>query len=705
VKPGELAPEMHRALSGSEGVVEGLAANGAPALVAYEALETVPWVIAAGYPLSEAYVSVNSSRSRIAMVSAAFILVAAALLWALLYRSLNPLAVMRDELKEAVSNPTAQIRLPVRGNDEISDLARAYNELMTSRHAIETELRESRAQLRLVIDSVPALIAYTDRNEHIRFCGGQPVPGLPAPSAIIGKTEAEILGPTAYEFSREHIRAALAGYRQRFERVDMRDGKAWTSQVDYVPDVKADGTIAGYFSLVQDVTETRRIQHSLMESEQRLRLIANNIPALVSYTDRHSRFVFASDGFEDAFGVDHQTIAGRHVAEVLGPLVWEQTRSHVELALQGYREHFERIVHRDGRMRVELVDYVPDIQDDCSIAGFFALIQDITDAKRMQQQLAESEQRIRLIADNVPALISYIDKEGVYRFNNRLYERWLGRPLSEITDQPMRDVYPPDVFARLEPQLKRAIAGEQVEFEETFVTEQGERHVRGAWLPHRNSRGEIVGVYGISHDVTPLKLAERQLAELARSDTLTGLPNRRAFDEALPAALDRGRASGGVVALMYLDVDYFKKINDTMGHVAGDSVLKEFARRLRASVRQLDFVARIAGDEFIVIVERLKNEEEASLVARKIVDSMRVPFRVGGGDLTVTTSIGVALVRGGRTTVKRLMREADRALYSTKAAGRNGFTVAHEDSGPQPTLPQVGRLIDKDGSDIVLPLV
>lgn len=196
------------------------------------------------------------------------------------------------------------------------------------------------------------------------------------------------------------------------------------------------------------------------------------------------------------------------------------------------------------------------------------------------------------------------------------------------------------------------------------------------YLPDVRPDGSVAGIYALSTDITDRKAAERQLHEMARVDTLTGLPNRRRFLEKLDEAMARSPRAQRPMALMYLDIDHFKSINDTRGHGVGDAVLTEFADRLRAAVRVTDTVARLAGDEFVIIIEGLNVREEARLVAAKIVAGMAAPMAVEGGPLTVTTSIGVATLGPQMRSADELLAQADAALYAAKRAGRNTFSMS-----------------------------
>jgi diguanylate cyclase (GGDEF)-like protein/PAS domain S-box-containing protein len=294
-----------------------------------------------------------------------------------------------------------------------------------------------------------------------------------------------------------------------------------------------------------------------------------------------------------------------------------------------------------------------------------------------KQALAANEERLRTITDNLPVLVGYLDRDLRYRFANHAYQEWFGIKASELIGRSVRKVLGEENYAAALPDLQQALQGYSAVYEREHFSAGRRRHIEATYLPHYGAAQEVIGVYVLITDITEHKLAQERLQYLAHHDPLTGLLNRAAFGERLRLSLQRQMRSGKPCALMYLDIDKFKSINDTRGHGAGDCLLRGFAARLTGAVRQTDIVGRLGGDEFVVLAEDLAAEDDACLVAQKIVDAMRLPFDIGDQPLLATASIGVALgdcesAAGGGPALLEL---ADRALYEAKAAGRNTFRM------------------------------
>jgi diguanylate cyclase (GGDEF)-like protein/PAS domain S-box-containing protein len=334
-----------------------------------------------------------------------------------------------------------------------------------------------------------------------------------------------------------------------------------------------------------------------------------------------------------------------------------------------------------GRYDVRLKADVPNELGDLK-RSFNAMTQALAQrTAELDQEVARrrhSEAFVRNVTDNLPVLVAYLDTGERYRFVNAALEELLGVPPGDALGRSVREVLGEARHAQRADALRRALAGERVAFDVSDTTPQGTRHLHNVYIPDVQPDGTVAGIHAVSSDVTALKQVEQKLHELARVDALTGLVNRRGAQEKLEQALARRRRHGTALGLLYLDVDHFKRINDQHGHGVGDEVLKELARRLRHAVRLTDTPARLAGDEFIVLVEDLASPAEAALVARKVVDAMLVPMSTSAGALHVSCSVGVACAdgKGPDLTPDQLLATADHALYEAKNAGRAGYRMA-----------------------------
>lgn len=262
---------------------------------------------------------------------------------------------------------------------------------------------------------------------------------------------------------------------------------------------------------------------------------------------------------------------------------------------------------------------------------------------------------------------------GQWTINAREH-RMLGLQESEATPDRIdwRDLIYPDDWPALEAALEEHLATGSPYYEATVRL----RHRAGHWIwvlsravvLHKNAAGRPIRIIGTHEDITERKEIRRRLDLLSRTDALTGLANRQQFEERMDEVMARARRAGRPGALLRVDLDRFHSINATFGHAGGDAVLRQFADRLRTCVREIDLVARDAGDGFIVVLEGLTGDDQACTVAREILTGMALPFRVGDDDVTVSTSVGITAFSGS-DPVESVVRRADDALRAAKAAG------------------------------------
>jgi diguanylate cyclase (GGDEF)-like protein/PAS domain S-box-containing protein len=543
--------------------------------------------------------------------------------------------------------------------------------------AAHRALDDSEKRLRGVTDNLPALISYIDSDSRYRLSNAKYQCWLGVdPAGMLGKTVEEALGPEVHAKTRADLARAFAGEHVRAERHGACLGLPGHYLAEYIPDVAQDGSVRGCYAITIDITERHDAELRLKRSERQLTDLMDNLPATVGYFDLAQRCHYANETVFRVMGVARADVPGISLHDALGEANYAQYLPHLPEVLQGRRVRFEGRIPFRGTETHFQAHVVPHLSEGGEPCGFYLISYDITALKQAQQQQAHVEQRLRAITDNLPVLISYINQEERYEFANATFQAWAGLDPAAMLGHTVRELVGPVLYGEREPYMRAALAGQRISFDIQSSALGVARHLQTQYIPDVRPDGGVAGFYGISIDITALKAVERELGLLARFDVLTGLANRFQFSEKLPEALVRCQRSGRALALMFLDIDHFKRINDTLGHAVGDGALKEFARRLRRIVRATDTVARLAGDEFVVILEGLHSEREPQLIAAKILAEVSHPFELDDCRLAVTTSVGIAYTGTGRLSAAELLARADKALYEAKAAGRNKFECA-----------------------------
>jgi diguanylate cyclase (GGDEF)-like protein/PAS domain S-box-containing protein len=321
------------------------------------------------------------------------------------------------------------------------------------------------------------------------------------------------------------------------------------------------------------------------------------------------------------------------------------------------------------------------------VTHYLSIQTDITARKLTETRLAESEIRLRTLVQTIPDLIWLKSTEGVYLLCNARFEEFFGTKEADIvgkTDYDFVDRELADSF-RQNDQAAILKGGPSVNEEWVSFASDGHRELlETTKAPLQNAQNQVVGVLGIGHNITERNAATNEIAHLAFYDSLTDLPNRRLMLDRLGQALASATRRGRHGALMLIDLDNFKLLNDTLGHATGDQLLQEVAGRLRKGMREGDTVARMGGDEFVVLLEELDANDLAAIqaehVAAKILLSLAEPYTLnlsegpkGSSKRThlCTSSVGIALFKDQSVSAQELMKRADTAMYQAKAAGRN----------------------------------
>ncbi|HEX8251839.1 MAG TPA: EAL domain-containing protein [Thermoanaerobaculia bacterium] len=298
---------------------------------------------------------------------------------------------------------------------------------------------------------------------------------------------------------------------------------------------------------------------------------------------------------------------------------------------------------------------------------------------RAARELDETNRFATEIIDNAGEGIVVYDRELRYVVWNRFMEGMTGMRAADVLGRRAVELFPHLRERQIDELLRRAFAGETVSSPDThFVVPANGRSgwVSSVYRPHYDDRGNIAGVIGLIRDITQRKDVEQQIEYQAYHDALTGLANRRLFQEHLSLALALAQRRKSSVAVLFLDLDHFKTINDSLGHSVGDELLREIAKRLKSAVREGDTVARVGGDEFTIVLQELTSSDAAAVVAQKVLRKISEPIEVSGHRLYVTTSIGVTLFPDDGEDAETLLKNADAAMYRAKSEGRNTYQMA-----------------------------
>lgn len=549
-----------------------------------------------------------------------------------------------------------------------------------SRKHLERDMRQREAQLGTLFDLNPHPMWVFDA-QTFKFIAVNQVAirnyGY-SEQEFLSMSIADIRSADEVERLRSHVCAGLSphhaesGWRHR-----TRDGVEFEVEVS----AQAVPLWGPHARLVQarDVTVERGALRTIEASERRFRDLFEHSTGFICIHDLDGTLLSVNPAAAASLG--------RAPAELLGlrlqDLMDTELRSGCEAYLRRVIAHgedagFMRVRASSGAERVWQYRnrMFVDADGETRVMGY---AQDITTLRLAERERERSEQRLRTIADALPLMIVYVDAELRVVFANNAYRRARIGIGADLIGRHLREVLGEQRYQRRLPYLERALRGERIVFE--FEEGEGEdaRSMEVTLIPeHGETAAEMLGVHAMLQDITAKKREERRLLRLARVDNLTGLLNRTGFHERLDNAIARARDQDSLLALLYLDVDGFKQINDTYGHLAGDALLRAFAARLADKVRASDIVARLGGDEFTILIEAMSDLRHAERVAGKLVAAMRRPFELRGENLVVSVgvSIGVCLCRGGTLTAKDMLVRADTMLYAAKQAGRGTFRMA-----------------------------
>ncbi|MBV1914632.1 MAG: PAS domain S-box protein [Pseudomonadales bacterium] len=471
----------------------------------------------------------------------------------------------------------------------------------------------------------------------------------------------------------------LAGEVLEFEQAigSPVTGEEHFFEVIYYPFQDANGVITGLVSSARDITARRKTEEDLRSYKD----IVSASQDYMAMLDLQYRFVALNKQYESYFGRPAGEILGKTVLDIYGD---SERFEKVFIpaynrALSGEVVCYEQKVYQPGSGDEGWAEfrYYPSYNEAGEIIGLVVNVRDITDRKQAELKLKQLSQAVELS----PSAVMICDSEGLIEYVNPAFERTSGHMLREIEGKTPFEI---EIYNRADAKFPSVInkitTGLTWSGETQSRKKTGEAYWENVFFsPIHNDEGEISHYLAVKEDISLRRQQEEQLARQAYYDPLTELPNRMLAFERLRQAMARADRNDHMVAVIFIDLDHFKAINDTLGHGYGDQLLKAAGKRLKNCIRSEDTVARLGGDEFLVLLTDVTRIERTQPIIDKIIDCFNRSFEVGSNELYVTASLGVAVYPNDSKEVSDLLRNADTAMYHAKDKGRNRFNFFTEE--------------------------
>jgi diguanylate cyclase (GGDEF)-like protein/PAS domain S-box-containing protein len=441
------------------------------------------------------------------------------------------------------------------------------------------------------------------------------------------------------------------------------------------------GEVIGFKTVSRDISERKLLEEALMQSEERYRTILEEMEDAYYEVDLAGNFTFVNDATCRYTGYTRDELIGmnyRKVAHKDDIALIYRFYNHTYRTGEPNKGFSHRMVRKDGSICfVEAaVSLIKNKQGEA--VGFRCVSRDVTSRKLLEEQLASSEEKYRTILEQMQDAYYEIDAEGNFLFTNEATCLSLGIPPDKLIETNYHSLIPDEdrpavieafskVFTTGIPNRAFAhrviLAAGNIGFAEVSIS------------PLKDKQGKTIGFRCVARDVTERKQMEQLLADMATHDFLTELPNRVLLIDRFEVALAQALRKDYKLAIMSLDLDRFKEVNDTMGHNVGDEVLKRVANKLALTVRSSDTVGRLGGDEFLLLLQEIHDLEDATTIADKIVHSFKEPITVEGHDFYLTASMGIAICPDDGNDLETLIKKSDASMYYSKRHSGNQYKV------------------------------
>jgi diguanylate cyclase (GGDEF)-like protein/PAS domain S-box-containing protein len=441
-------------------------------------------------------------------------------------------------------------------------------------------------------------------------------------------------------------------------------------------------TAAGWAVRHYDFAERNFAENALREGEARFRTLANNISQLAWMADDKGVIFWYNDRWFEYSGTTLKDMADSGWRKLHHPDHVQRVADNIINCFrtgESWEDTFP-LRDRDGNYRWFLSRAVPIRDSEGKVSRWFGTNTDISDSKALEEALFVEKERAQITLNSIADAVTCTDASGNINFLNVVAQRMTGWTNEESAGRPLPEVFRIIDSATRQPvhDLMRMAVGRDNPLRITvncvLMSRDGAEYaIESSVAPMRDRTGLIIGTVIVFHDVSAARAMSAQMTHSAQHDVVTNLPNRLLLNDRITQAIALARRNKKAFAVIFLDLDHFKNINDSLGHATGDNLLQSVARRLLASVREADTVSRQGGDEFVILLSETINPEGAATSAKKILLSLSGPHSIGGLDLHIDGSMGISVYPGDGEDAEALIKSADTAMYHAKENGRNNF--------------------------------
>ncbi|MDR6644317.1 diguanylate cyclase (GGDEF)-like protein/PAS domain S-box-containing protein [Luteibacter sp. 1214] len=535
-----------------------------------------------------------------------------------------------------------------------------------------------------LLDRAPAMIAYVGTDGCFRYASPAFLAWMNVTSdGITGQRAEDRLPAPMNEAIAGGIRAVLTGEPLVGDLGIAHTTPGRYAQATFSPDRDEAGQLLGVSIVLADISGRRALETRLRESERRFALAFRYASIGVALVLPDGRWLQVNEALCTMLGYSEDELLASAFQAVTHPDDLAADLALVRMVLAGERPSYtmeKRYVHRDGHTVHGMLS-VSLVRDEHGEPLYFiSQVQDISERKAFEDALFRERELAEVTLKSIGDAVITTNPDMIVTSLNPIAEAMTGWTSHEAVGRPMDEIFqlretlsglpiPNPLIAAVQ---KNAIVG--LTTDAILIHRNGfESPIEDSAAPIHDHTGNVVGGVVVFHDVSETRALALKMAHLAHHDTLTGLPNRALLQSRMEFAATVASRRNQRAALLFVDIDHFKQINDTMGHAAGDALLQEVARRIRAAVRSDDTVSRLGGDEFVVLLPLIDGPSDASLVAEKVLAACSQAVSVDASALTISFSIGISVYPDDAPDAESLLRNADTAMYEAKMQGRNGY--------------------------------